>query len=87
MSRIATLLLIVVATSSATGCKGTGWPRLFGGQGSAAQQQHEAQQFDPYPETDIGPSVTGARPEGYSEPAPEPTRGTANRWTIPWFSK
>lgn len=86
MSRFAALLLFVVATSSVTGCKGTGFPHLFGA-GSTAQQQHQAQKFDPYPETGIGPSVTGGRPESYTEPAPEPTRGTANRWTIPWFGK
>jgi hypothetical protein len=85
MSRIATLLLIV-ATTSFVGCRGTWQPRLFG-PGSAEQQQHTAQQFDPYPETNIGPSVSGGRPDGYSTPAPEATRGTTNRWTIPWFGR
>jgi hypothetical protein len=85
MSRLAALLLIAAVTL-VVGCRGTGQPHLFG-PGSAEQQQHQAQQFDPYPETNIGPSVTGARPEGYTAPAPEPTRGTSNRWTMPWFGR
>jgi hypothetical protein len=86
MLRPATVLLFVVASCAAVGCRGTAQPQLFG-PGSAQQQQHQAQQFDPYPETDVGPSVEGGRPEGYTTPAPEATRGTTNRWTMPWFGR
>lgn len=49
--------------------------------GAAEFQQHRAQQFDPYPDTDAGPNVEGSRPEGYATPMPETSRGNPNnRW-------
>jgi hypothetical protein len=54
--------------------------------GSDQLQRQRAQQFDPYPDTNIGPSVTGGRPDGYTVPMPEPVRGTANnRWAMTPF--
>ena len=73
-------LLVVVACTA--GCRGTGTPQIFG-PGSAQYQQHRAQQFDPYPETNIGPRVDGGRPDGYTAPSPEVLRGTTNKWTMP----
>ena len=64
----------------------TGRPQ-FVGPGSAPYQQHQAQQFDPYPETNIGPSVEGGRPEGFTAPVAEPYRGRTNQWTQPTYGR
>jgi hypothetical protein len=82
LRRLAAISIVVVLT--ATGCRTTGKPQIFG-PGSAPYQQHQAQQFDPYPEPNVGPSVVGGRPEGYTTPAPEPMRGHPNQWTAPRF--
>lgn len=83
MPRTLAALTIVVAIVS-TGCRSTGKPQFFG-PGSSPYQQHQAQQFDPYPEPNVGPAVDGGRPEGYANPAPEPMRGHPNQWTAPRF--
>jgi len=76
----------VVATvvgASLVGCAQNpffGTPKLFEPAGSEAYQQTRAQRFDPYPDTNIGPRVEGGRPEGYTEPPPEPARGRPNQW-------
>ena len=86
MLRMLTALTIVTAMIVSTGCRSTGKPQFFGpGPGSAPYQQHQAQQFDPYPEPNIGPNVDGGRPQGYANPAPEPMRGHPNQWTAPRF--
>ena len=41
--------------------------------GSAQYQQQQAQRFDPYPVTDVGPDMA-ARPLAYIRPAPENER-------------
>lgn len=81
--------ILVLAALAFAGCRNNrefGSPQLFG-PGSADYQQHRAQQFDPYPDTDIGPSVEGGRPDGYSAPAPEAVRGHTNRWSMPIFGR
>lgn len=76
---------LVVAALCVAGCRGTGKPQFFGPQGSADYQRLQATQFDPYPDTDVGPSVGGGRPDSYSAPTPEATRGRPNQWTFPLF--
>jgi hypothetical protein len=50
-------------------------PRLFGGApGPAAYQQHNAENYDPYPTPDLGPEVEGARPMAFTTPRPEVER-------------
>lgn len=75
-------LLLVALVSAAAGCINIPYlhpPQLESG--PAALQQQRAQQFDPFPDTDIGPSVDGGRPEGYTSPMPETARGNPNnRW-------
>ncbi|MBN2024572.1 MAG: membrane or secreted protein [Pirellulales bacterium] len=46
------------------GCPTTGLPNLCH-PGTAAQQRLWAEQFDPYPATDVGPDVSGLRPRGF----------------------
>lgn len=75
---------LVVALASALGCRGTGMPQFFG-PGSAKYQQTQAQRFDPYPETDIGPPVEGSRPDSFSAPPTEAYRGRVNQWSAPAY--
>jgi hypothetical protein len=85
MSKIA-IAVLVVAVGVLGGCRSGdfGKPQLFG-PGSAKAQRDRAQRFDPYPDTNIGPAVSGSRPDGYTAPAPEPARGHFNQWTAPTF--
>jgi hypothetical protein len=86
------MLALVVA-----GCRGTSRhpaerqafaPPPWGGRGTALQDDLE--RFDPYPQTDVGPEVVGARPRNFENPRPEATRGrwweplSFKRW-IPWL--
>jgi len=84
MVRNLAALSIVAAIIAVGGCRGTGRPQFFG-PGSAPYQQQQAQQFDPYPETNIGPRVDGGRPDGYTAPAAEPYRGQPNQWNTQPF--
>jgi hypothetical protein len=47
--------------------------------GNEQTQQARALQYDPYPETNIGPTVDGSRPRNYDKAAPEPER---SRWYL-----
>ena len=80
-----TLALLFVAVMATAGCRGTGKPQFFGAQGSADYQQLQAQRFDPYPDTQVGPKVEGGRPDAYTAPPPESSRGRPNQWTFPLF--
>jgi hypothetical protein len=86
MTRTLAALSMVVALATTGGCRGTARPQFFG-PGSAPYQQHQAQQFDPYPETNIGPRVDGGRPDGYTAPVAEPYRGHPNQWTQPTYGR
>jgi hypothetical protein len=61
-----------------TGCHGLSHPNLFH-PGPAALQRDQARRFDPYPESDIGPSMDEARPPDFQQGMPVPTR---SRWTL-----
>jgi hypothetical protein len=44
-------------------------------QGTAEQQQHAAQRYDPYPDNNIAPNIAaGGRPPGYLHELPETER-------------
>lgn len=45
--------------------------------GSAQMQRARALQYDPYPEKETGPALTGVRPREYETAPPEPSRA---RW-------
>jgi hypothetical protein len=55
---------LVVATC---GCAGNPWNFFHPGQ--APEQQRRAERFDPYPENDIGPPLTGTRPREFDRPS------------------
>lgn len=64
------LLCLVVAL--AAGCPNLQGPGYLH-PGPAWYQQQQAQRFDPYPATDVGPDMA-ARPLAYLRPAPETER-------------
>lgn len=47
-------------------------------------QQRQAEAFDPYPQTELGPEVVGGRPRDFDKPRAEPVRGI---WWQPWTWK
>jgi hypothetical protein len=61
-----------------TGCHGLSHPNLFH-PGPAAYQRNQAKRYDPYPESDLGPSMEDARPPDFQQGMPVPTR---SRWTL-----
>ena len=79
MNKLASLLLATLVTIGVGGCQNMGRPNWFS-PGTAAQQQGQAQQFDPYPENELGPQIVGSRPREFQKPPPETTRA---RW-LPW---
>jgi hypothetical protein len=74
-------LLLAVGCSALVplaGCRGMAMPNIFH-PGPAGHQRNEAKRYDPYPESDIGPSVDEARPPDFQQGMPPPTR---SRWTL-----
>jgi hypothetical protein len=72
-------LLVCVAAGCARDERDFGTPRVFG-PGTAQQQQTRAIRYDPYPENEPGPKLTGVRPREYDKPIPEVDR---SRWQMP----
>lgn len=53
--------------------------------GTAQTQQLRAHQFDPYPESGLGPPVEGARPMEFLHPPPEIQRCRPHELRRRWF--
>lgn len=49
------------------------YPRLAS-PGTAPLQRYNAEQFDPYPQNDMGPEIVGGRPLDYAVPVSEVNR-------------
>ncbi len=49
------------------------YPRLAS-PGTAPLQRYNAEQFDPYPQNDVGPEIVGGRPLDYAMPISEVSR-------------
>ena len=64
--------LFVIVLLGACGCAGTGHSKIFH-PGPAEYQQKQAERFDPFPMTDVGPDMQ-ARPRDFIRPAPENER-------------
>jgi hypothetical protein len=75
-SRFPALSVLIVSALLAGGCRSV-QPPSFYPPGSAAQQQYEAQRFDPLPEPDTAPEIVGARGREYERPVAQPSRA---RW-------
>ncbi len=71
-----TVSTLMLAALLAGGCRSTAMPTLAP-QGSVAQQQYNAQRFDPQPEPDTAPEIVGARGRESEFPVSQPSRG---RW-------
>jgi len=78
MKPIGRLFWAMLFLSALGGCKGVEMPSLFH-PGSGEVQRARALRYDPYPDNDIGPAVTGVRPRDYDKPPPEPSRA---RWHL-----
>lgn len=59
------------------------YPRLAS-PGTAGFQRHNAEQFDPYPQNDMGPEIVGGRPPDYAVPVPEVQRARQGMPIGPW---
>jgi len=77
MGRLRWMVWGMLVVVEASGCAGLDRPNWFH-PGPAQEQQLRAQRFDPYPENEPGPAITGARPREYEKPVPEVDRA---RWT------
>jgi hypothetical protein len=69
MRRHALLSLALAGFAGCAGLQGPGYVHP----GTAQYQQNQAQRFDPFPATDVGPDMA-ARPLAYMRPAPENER-------------
>lgn len=86
---------LIVATGCCLACSFAGcrshpnfhFPTILP-EGSTKQQQMIGNQFDPYPDPDVGPPVVGGRPRDYQKPVAEPQRARWN-WEalnpVNWF--
>jgi hypothetical protein len=52
--------------------------------GTAPFQRFNAEQFDPYPQNDMGPEIVGGRPPDYAVPVPEVERARMGMPIGPW---
>jgi hypothetical protein len=74
-------LLLPLAACSSTVRR----PRLLH-PGPAGYQQANAEEFDPYPQNDVGPEILGGRPPDYQIPPNEVTRARQQQPVGPWRS-
>ena len=68
----------LLVSSALAGCASTAKPNWLH-PGTAQAQQARALRYDPYPENESGPPMTGDRPREYETPPPEPSRA---RWFL-----
>ncbi len=52
--------------------------------GPAGYQRSNAQQFDPYPQNDVGPEIVGGRPLDFQKPPDELQRARQQQPLGPW---
>jgi len=78
MGNIAKIILLAAGTFFLVGCANM-YPPNWCSPGTAKHQQLVAEQYDPYPENDIGTPVVGGRPRGYMTPPAETLRA---RWPL-----
>jgi hypothetical protein len=68
------LLIVGLMLAELTACSPTiRWPRWVS-PGTAPLQRYSAEQFDPYPQNDMGPEIVGGRPPDYQIQVPEVNR-------------
>jgi hypothetical protein len=83
MKKLWSVVLGTAFLAGIVGCRNLARPSVLHS-GSAPQQQRRAQEFDPYPENDAGPTVLGSRPLGYKHPRSEVDRAQHD---LQWLSR
>lgn len=68
-----TWAILMVGVAALSGCRGIHCPTLQD-PGTAKSQREWAQRYDPYPESQVGPEVAGARPRDFDATRAEPQR-------------
>lgn len=71
---------LVIFTVS--GCRSLALPQLFE-PAPLSYQLRRAEQFDPFPENEPGPTVVGSRPREFDRPLPEARRAKL----LPWWAR
>jgi len=88
VKRLVALSVVSALCMVTVGCAGVSRPSWLS-PGNTEVQQARAEQYDPYPETDVGPVITGGRPRSYEKPPAEvqrvqpPIYSSQARW-LPW---
>ena len=80
MGKLSSLFLAAVVAAGVVGCRSVSPPNWFC-PGTEANQQSRAERYDPYPESEPAPEITGGRPREYQKALAEPSRA---RW-MPWL--
>ena len=88
MKKLWFAVLGMAVVGGACGCRGMAMPSWFQ-PGPPEYLQSQAEQFDPYPETESGPDAMGARPLEYDKPPAEvlrvqPPRDYRRSSWLPW---
>ncbi len=83
MKKLWSVVLGIAFLAGIAGCRNLARPSFLC-PGSGPQQQRRAQEFDPYPENDAGPTVLGSRPLGYTTPRSEVDRA---QYDLQWLSR
>jgi hypothetical protein len=78
MGKISGLSLVLCLVAGVSGCEKMAGPNLLH-PGSAQEQQRRAIRYDPYPQTDVGPTAPSVRPKTYDKPIAEPSQA---RWFL-----
>jgi hypothetical protein len=78
-----TIPAAILLLAMAAGCRSLAPPN-FAQPGTAGQQQRQAVQYDPYPESGPGPEIVGARPPDYEKAPPEVLRARWLPWNAAW---
>ena len=76
MRQLHLVSIAILAASLLAGCKSVAMPTLYP-QGTVAEQQYNAQRFDPQPEPDTAPEIVGSRGRESEFPVAQPSR---SRW-------
>lgn len=77
-------LVIILLSIQLTACSSTIRRPRLASPGTAPFQRHNAEQFDPYPQNDMGPEIVGGRPPDYAVPVPEVERARMGMPLGPW---
>lgn len=81
---ILSLLALLLFVASFTACSPTIRKPRLASPGTAPLQRFNAEQFDPYPMTDVAPEIVGGRPPDYQIPVPEVERARQPMPLGPW---